>query len=48
MNTMGFQERADVFHCATDIHGRGVEELAQRVHGREFSQVEHGNQDPVG
>ncbi|WP_371749264.1 hypothetical protein [Streptomyces sp. NBC_00280] len=36
---MGFQERADVFHCAADGHGGGVEELAQEVHGREFSQT---------
>lgn len=28
---MGFHERADVFHCAADGHGSGVEELAQRV-----------------
>nr|WP_181447088.1 hypothetical protein [Streptomyces sp. NTH33] len=45
---MGFQERADVFRCAADGHGGGVEELAQEAHGREFSQVEHGGQDPVG
>jgi hypothetical protein len=48
MNTMGFQERADVFHCTADCHGGGVEELPQEVHGREFAQVEHGGQDPVG
>jgi hypothetical protein len=30
MNTMGFQERADVFHCAADGHGSGVEERERR------------------
>lgn len=28
---MGFQEGADVFRCAADGHGGGVEELAQEV-----------------
>ncbi|XXZ53106.1 hypothetical protein AAGT00_29070 [Streptomyces cavourensis] len=45
---MGFEEWADVFRCAADGHGGGVEKLAQEVHGREFSQVKHSGQDPVG
>lgn len=48
MNAVGLQEPADVFRCATDGHGGGIEELAEEVHGRGFSQVERGDQNSVG
>lgn len=43
-----FQEWADLLFRAADGHGGDAEELAEKIHGREFAQVEHGDQDPVG
>lgn len=48
MKVVGFQKRADAFRGAADGHDGGVGELAQAVHGREFSQVEHGGRGPIG
>ncbi len=43
-----FEEWANFLARSADGHGGDAEQLAQEVHGGEFAQVEHGDQDPVG
>lgn len=38
--TVGFEERADLFHRTVDGHGSGVEQLAEKLLKRVFPQVE--------